>query len=141
MMNKKLACMCFVVMTLLLSLSALARADSQETVECTPEDGDIKSSEAYELAKQALLDRFDLDVADLPWETHFVSYSGFFGYVDEEPIWLVSFGREDERPNAHLGRAVRQGHCRSEAYDHRGAGRQDRDRRELRSPHSVQGFC
>ena len=100
MMNKKLACMCFVVMTLLLSLSALARADSQETVECTPEDGDIKSAEAYELAKQALFGRFDLDVADMPWEAHFVSYSGFFGYVDEEPIWLVSFGREDERPNS-----------------------------------------
>lgn len=99
MMNKKLACMCFVVMTLLLSLSALARADSQETVECTPEDGDIKSAEAYELAKQALFGRFDLDVADMPWEAHFVSYSGFFGHVDEEPIWLVSFGLEDERPN------------------------------------------
>ena len=106
-MLKKLTCVSLVVMVIMLSMTVFVKADLQDTVECTPEDGDIKSSEAYELAKQALLDRFDLDVADLPWETHFVSYSGFFGYVDEEPIWLVSFGREDERPNAHLGRAVR----------------------------------
>ena len=45
------------------------------------------------------------------------------------------------RLHAHLGRAVRKGHRRSEAYDHRGAGRQDRDWRELRSPYSVQSFC
>ena len=99
-MLKKLICVSLVVMVIMLGMTAFARADSQETVECTPGNGDIKSSEAYELAKLALFDRFDLDVADMPWEAHFVSYSGFFGYVDEEPIWLVSFGREDERPNS-----------------------------------------
>ena len=99
-MLKKLTCVSLVVMVIMLSMTVFVKADLQDTVECTPEDGDIKSSEAYELAKQALLDRFDLDVADLPWETHFVSYSGFFGYVDEEPIWLVSFGLDDERPNS-----------------------------------------
>lgn len=99
-MLKKLTCISFAVMVIMLGITAFARADSQETLECIPEDGDIKSSEAYELAKQALLDRFDLDVADKPWEAHFVSYSGSFGHVDEEPIWLVSFGLEDERSNS-----------------------------------------
>ncbi|MBR0342925.1 MAG: hypothetical protein IJH64_11920 [Oscillospiraceae bacterium] len=99
-MLKKLICVSLVVMVIMLGMTVFARADSQETVECIPGNGDIKSSEAYELAKLALFDRFDLDVADMPWEAHFVSYSGFFGYVDEEPIWLVSFGREDERPNS-----------------------------------------
>ena len=96
---KKLTCVSLVVMVIMLSMTVFVKADLQDTVECTPEDGDIKSSEAYEIAKQALFDRFDLNVDDMPWEAHFVSYSGFFGYVDEEPIWLVSFGREDERPN------------------------------------------
>ena len=100
LMLKKLTCVSVVLMVIMLGMTVFARADSQETVECTPEDGDIKSSEAYELAKQALFNRFDLDVADMPWEAHFVSYSGFFGHVDEEPIWLVSFGLEDERPNS-----------------------------------------
>ena len=98
-MLKKLTCISLTVMVIVLGMNIFARADSQETVECIPEEGDIKSSEAYEIAKQALFDRFDLNVDDMPWEAHFVSYSGFFGYVDEEPIWLVSFGREDERPN------------------------------------------
>jgi len=100
LMLRKLTCVSVVLMVIMLGMTVFARADSQETVECTPEDGDIKSSEAYELAKQALFNRFDLDVADMPWEAHFVSYSGFFGHVDEEPIWLVSFGLEDERPNS-----------------------------------------
>ena len=46
-MLKKLNCISLAVMVIVLGMNIFARADSQETVECIPEEGDIKSSEAY----------------------------------------------------------------------------------------------
>lgn len=67
-------------------------ADSFERVVCTPLPSDITASQAYDIAKNALYERLDIPDGLLelePPQSCFVINTGWFGHVDDEPLWEI----------------------------------------------------